>query len=245
MKLALEPPRKGVPFPGRSWALRVDSMIVPRTVTFNRGGHRVRTMPSTMVPSRRASFPIGDAVQHRDARHIDPSGHAPRTTSLGTVSTWPDFIIVGDARRQRPGGGVSVSSEHPWRTTKSPWGLGHTVSHRVFRYLIPTCSLSTSPTHLSTRLLQVTIRPATLRSGHRPFSEATVSVHPFSPVYFRRTSPRPVLYYEFILRWLLPSLRPGCLRTRTSLGTQGCLGTLTIRLSCFSLDDDTWLSPSD
>lgn len=44
---------------------------------------------------------------------------------------------------------------------------------------------------------------------------------------------RPVSYYAFIIRWLLPSLLPGCFRFKTSFPTQRMLGNLSVRSGLF------------
>ena len=44
---------------------------------------------------------------------------------------------------------------------------------------------------------------------------------------------RPVSYYAFIIRWLLPSLLPGCYRLRTSFPTQIMLWNLSDRSGLF------------
>lgn len=48
---------------------------------------------------------------------------------------------------------------------------------------------------------------------------------------------RPVIYYDFFKRWLLPSQLPGCQSLITSFSTQvNCFKTLTNDLGCFPLD---------
>jgi hypothetical protein len=42
-----------------------------------------------------------------------------------------------------------------------------------------------------------------------------------------------VSYYAFIIRWLLPSLLPGCLRSKTSFPTQNMLRNLSVRSGLF------------
>ena len=44
---------------------------------------------------------------------------------------------------------------------------------------------------------------------------------------------RPVSYYAFIIRWLLPSLLPGCYRLKTSFTTQRMLWNLSVRSGLF------------
>ena len=44
---------------------------------------------------------------------------------------------------------------------------------------------------------------------------------------------RPVSYYAFIIRWLLPSLLPGCYRLKTSFPTQRMLWNLSVRSGLF------------
>ena len=44
---------------------------------------------------------------------------------------------------------------------------------------------------------------------------------------------RPVSYYAFIIRWLLPSLLPGCLSLKTSFTTQILLWNLSVRSGLF------------
>ena len=44
---------------------------------------------------------------------------------------------------------------------------------------------------------------------------------------------RPVSYYAFIIRWLLPSLLPGCLSLKTSFNTKILLWNLSVRSGLF------------
>jgi hypothetical protein len=44
---------------------------------------------------------------------------------------------------------------------------------------------------------------------------------------------RPVSYYAFIIRWLLPSLLPGCLSLKTSFTTKILLWNLSVRSGLF------------
>jgi len=54
-----------------------------------------------------------------------------------------------------------------------------------------------------------------------------------APEHLRRFSARPVIYYDFIIGWLLPSPPPGCLCSKTSFSTQSLFQDLNERSGLF------------
>jgi hypothetical protein len=82
-----------------------------------------------------------------------------------------------------------------------------------------------------------TFRYPTKRINQNKF-EVTVLLSSFrwitlAPIHLRRNKARPVIYYDFIIGWLLPSPPPGCLCFITSFSTQWLLKDLNVRSGLF------------
>lgn len=100
--------------------------------------------------------------------------------------------------------------------------------------LMSAFSLLSFPKFFPKFLQQTTERSATQEgTNQRSFFLSSFRYMTLAPNHLRRTKARPVIYYDFMIGWLLPSPPPGCLRLDTSFSTQSWFEDLIGRSGLF------------
>jgi len=120
---------------------------------------------------------------------------------------------------------------HWFTVCRNPRTFGDHDFHMIFRYSCQHSHFWYFQLKFSLNLRQLTERSATLwfpKNQSRRFGDFLELRYIFGAL-----KHRPVSYYAFIIRWLLPSLLPGCFRFLTSFPTQRVLWNLSVRSGLF------------